>query len=46
MMEGERETYAVYKIALGAPICSVGRTGSVPSERCNAVLAAVEVGGC
>jgi hypothetical protein len=44
-LEKER-TYAMLKVALGAPIESVLRTGGIPGNKRNAVLAAVEVRGC
>ena len=45
MMEKE-ETYAVRKIALGAPVHGVLRTRGIPGHGCDAVLAAVEVRRC
>ncbi len=40
------KAYTVHKITLRAPIHSVLRASSVPGQRSNAVLAAVEVRGC
>jgi hypothetical protein len=36
----------MYEVALGAPIHGVLSTGGIPCQRCNAMLAAVEVRGC
>jgi len=43
---GLMETYAVCKLALGAPVHGVLRTRGVPGHGCDAVLAAVEVRRC
>jgi hypothetical protein len=49
-MDGERgeevNTYAVFEDTLGAPVQSILRTGSIPSDSSDAMLTAVEICGC